>query len=156
MSNVDTLAWDKAVCGEREEAVFENAGKTGVLNENRVLTPVRCHAENQPAEGGASGPSVPADDLALATRTPRTGEKGATPVLICDVPWLHPEVPAYAVADGSTTLVCPFCDQRHHHGGFGHRLAHCADPRGRGYVLVPPVSPAPWAVHRPASGEARP
>lgn len=29
----------------------------------------------------------------------------ASPTSACDVPWLHPEVPAYAVADGGTMLV---------------------------------------------------
>jgi len=152
VSDVDMLAWDKAMRGEHDGGVFKNAGKIGVLNENRVLTPVRCHAENQPAEGGASGPSVPADDLALATRTPRTGENGAAPVLVCDVPWLHPKVRAYAAADGGTTLLYPFCGQHHHHGGFGHRLAHCADPRGRGYVLVPAATPPSWHTGSPTCG----
>ncbi len=69
-------------------------------------------------------------------------------VLACDVPWLHPEVPAYAVADGGTTLLCPFCGQHHHHGGFGHRLAHCANPQGRGYVLIQAEAAPSWMAHR--------
>jgi putative DNA primase/helicase len=80
----------------------------------------------------------------------------SAPVLVCDVPWLHPEVPAYSDPSGGTALLCPYCGRQHRHGGFGHRLAHCADPRGRGYVLVPAVSPVPWAVHRPALREVRP
>jgi len=67
--------------------------------------------------------------------------------LVCDVPWLHPEVPAYAAADGGTALLCPFCGQKHRHGGFGHRLAHCADPQGRGYVLVEVEAVPPWLIH---------
>ena len=56
--------------------------------------------------------------------------------LTCDVPWLHVETPARLAPDG-TVLVpeCPYCGEQHRHRGFGHRLAHCADPRGRGYVL---------------------
>ncbi len=72
----------------------------------------------------------------------------SAPVLVCDVPWLHPEVPAYAAADGGTMLLCPFCGQKHRHGGFGHRLAHCADPQGRGYVLVEVEAVPPWLIHR--------
>ena len=69
------------------------------------------------------------------------------PVLVCDVPWLHPEVPAYSDPSGGTALLCPYCGRQHRHGGFGHRLAHCADPRGRGYVLVQAGAAPPWAVH---------
>lgn len=58
-------------------------------------------------------------------------------VLLCDVPWLHPAVPAYAAPGGGTVVeACPFCGQQHQHSGFGHRLAHCDDQRGRGYVLT--------------------
>ncbi len=53
--DVDMLIWDKAVRGEHDGGVFRTAGKIGVLNENSVLTPVRCHAENQPAEGRTPG-----------------------------------------------------------------------------------------------------
>jgi len=104
----------------------------------------------------AAGAGVVLKAGAVASRTTRTGKNGDAPVLACDVPWLHPEVPAYAAADGRTTLLCPFCGQHHHHGGFGHRLAHCADPRGRGYVLVPAVSLAPWAARQLSGGRARP
>jgi len=63
--------------------------------------------------------------------------------LVCDVPWLHADAPAYLAPDGGVVLPrCPFCGEQHRHGGFGHRLAHCAEPMGRGYVLRP-VGPAP-------------
>jgi len=59
------------------------------------------------------------------------------PVMVYDAPWLHPEVPAYLGADGGIVLPsCPFCGQQHRHQGFGHRLAHCAEPGGKGYLLV--------------------
>ncbi len=61
------------------------------------------------------------------------------PVPVCDVPWLHPEVAAFAAPDGQVFVRCPHCGQQHRHGGFGHRMAHCDRPDGRGYVLVPPV-----------------
>ena len=77
------------------------------------------------------------------------------PVLVCDVPWLHPEVPAYPDPSGGTALLCPFCGQKHRHGGFGHRLAHCADPRGRGYVLVEVEAVPPWLVPRASAAELR-
>ncbi len=32
----------------------------------------------------------------------------------------------------------------HRHGEFGHELAHCADPQGRGYVLVEVEAVPPW------------
>jgi len=86
----------------------------------------------------------------------RTLGKGASPVLVCDVPVLHPEVSAYPTLGGGMTIQCPFCGKLHLHGGTGHRLAHCADPRGRGYVLVPAVSPAPWAARQPSGEGARP
>jgi len=70
----------------------------------------------------------------------------SAPVLVCDVPWLHPEVPAYPEPGGGTALLCPYCGRQHRHGGFGHRLAHCADPRGRGYVLVQDGAAPPWSV----------
>ena len=71
------------------------------------------------------------------------------PFMSCDVPALHPEVPAYPEPGGGLALLCPYCGRRHRHSGFGHRLAHCVDPRGRGYVLTdaasflrrPPVTP---------------
>lgn len=69
------------------------------------------------------------------------------PFMSCDVPELHPKVAAYPEPGGSTALLCPFCGQQHRHGGFGHRLAHCADPRGRGYVLVQAGAAPPWAIH---------
>ena len=71
--------------------------------------------------------------------------------LVYDVPWLHADAPAFQAEDGSVVLPsCPYCGERHRHRGFGHRLAHCADPGGRGYVLRP-VRPA-----SPASGAGRP
>ncbi len=69
------------------------------------------------------------------------------PYLACDVPALHPEVPAYPAPGGGMTIQCPFCGKLHLHGGTGHRLAHCADPRGKGYVLVPAGVAPSWAVH---------
>ncbi len=108
VSDVHMLARDRAVRGEHDGGIFENARKMGVPNENSVLAAVVTPAENQPAEGGAAGLSIPADDPAVATRTTRTPEKGDAPVLVCDVPWLHPKVRAYAAADGGTTLLCPF------------------------------------------------
>ncbi len=95
----------------------------------------------------AAGAGAVLNADASATRTTRTGENGAAPVLVCDVPWLHPEVPAYSDPSGGTALLCPYCGRQHRHGGFGHRLAHCADPRGRGYVLVQVGAAPPWAVH---------
>lgn len=57
------------------------------------------------------------------------------PSTTCDVPWLHPEVPAFAAPDGRLVVLCPHCGEPHRHRGFGHRLAHCDEPAGRGYVL---------------------
>jgi len=113
--------------------------------------------------GSANGLGEPAihalaDDPATKVRTIRTPEKeeASMPYLACDVPALHPEVPAYPSPSGGMTISCPFCGKLHLHGGTGHRLAHCADPRGRGYVLVPAVSPAPWAARQPSGEGARP
>ena len=79
-----------------------------------------------------------------------------TPFMVCDVPALHPAIPAYVAADGGTVLVCPYCGQLHHHGGFGHRLAHCADPGGRGYELVEVAAVPPWTLsHAPAAALGR-
>jgi len=58
---------------------------------------------------------------------------------VCDVPWLYPEVAAFMESNGQVLVRCPHCGQQHRHGGFGHRMAHCDRPDGRGYVLVPPV-----------------
>lgn len=82
--------------------------------------------------------------------------------MVYDVPWLHPEVPAHLGSDGQILLAaCPFCGQQHRHGGFGHRLAHCAEPRGKGYLLVDAGPAAPQvmrgamvAPHGHASGAA--
>lgn len=70
------------------------------------------------------------------------------PFMACDVPALHKKVAAYLEPGGGTALLCPYCGQRHRHGGFGHRLAHCADPQGRGYVLIEVEVVPPWLVHR--------
>lgn len=59
--------------------------------------------------------------------------------LVCDVPWLHPEVAAIVALNGQMLVRCPYCGKEHRHGGFGHRLAHCDKPAGRGYVLIPTV-----------------
>lgn len=73
-------------------------------------------------------------------------------LIICDVPWLHADAPAFLEEDGSVVLPsCPYCGERHRHRGFGHRLAHCADPGGRGYVLrsagaAPPGSGERWPL----------
>lgn len=95
------------------------------------------------------------DGVGPVLDTPWPMPKSA-PVLACDVPWLHPEVSAYAVADGGTTLLCPFCGQQHHHGGFGHWLAHCANPQGRGYLLVEVEVVPPWLIQRAPAAELRP
>ena len=100
----------------------------------------------------SSGDALPAD---RASARPEL-ELVQAPYLSCDVPALHPEVAAYPEPGGGTALVCPYCGRQHRHGGFGHRLAHCADPRGRGYALVPAVPPAPWAARQPSGGGARP
>lgn len=71
------------------------------------------------------------------------------PFPTCDVPALQVAVLAYSDPGGGTSLTCRYCGQRHRHRGFGHRLAQCADPRGRGYVLVQAESATPSAVHRP-------
>lgn len=56
--------------------------------------------------------------------------------LVCDVPWLHRDAPAFRADDGAVILpACPYCGGRHRHRGFGHRLAHCNRQLGRGYVL---------------------
>lgn len=50
-------------------------------------------------------------------------------------------VEAVPVGRSLVVLRCPFCSRKHWHGfagGYGHRVAHCLDPDGRGYVLVPP------------------
>ena len=74
------------------------------------------------------------------------------PYLSCDVPALHPDVPAYPTPGGGMTISCPYCGKLHRHGGTGHRLAHCADPRGRGYVLIEAGTTPPWAVpHAPVA-----
>ncbi len=80
----------------------------------------------------------------------------AVPPLVYDVPWLHPEVPAYAVLDGQILLAaCPYCGGQHRHRGFGHRLAHCDNPGGRGYFLRD-AGPAPsWVVQGAGSGAGR-
>ena len=80
------------------------------------------------------------------------------PVLACDVPWLHVEVPAHVAHDGAMVLLCPYCGELHRHGGFGHRLAHCRDPRGRGYVLVPVEFEhvPPWLPRPAPVAELRP
>ncbi len=111
-------------------------------------------------------PSTPRPDPGgqPALETPES-RHDPPPVPVCDVPWLlpesasvegarllanakvgaaiqqamHPEVPAFAAPDGRVLVRCPHCGQQHHHGGFGHRMAHCDRPDGRGYVLVPPV-----------------
>lgn len=48
---------------------------------------------------------------------------------------------AKAIPDGKGGLIvpdCPICHQRHHHGkGYGHRIAHCTDLDGLGYILIP-------------------
>ncbi len=59
--------------------------------------------------GGIDAPET-ADRTALAdpgsgSAPAKLASYGASPTSACDVPWLHPEVPAYAVADGGTMLV---------------------------------------------------
>lgn len=77
-------------------------------------------------------------------------------VLVYDVPWLHPKVPAYAAPDGGIAVLCPFCGWQHRHGGFGHRISHCDVPRGQGYELVEAGTMPPWAVpHAPAAASGR-
>ena len=84
------------------------------------------------------------------------------PAPTSDVPWLHPEVPAYVGLDGQTVIArCPFCGLQHRHHGFSHRLAHCTNPAGKGYKLLNagPASPemmqgAMVAVPGYASGAA--
>lgn len=72
------------------------------------------------------------------------------PDMVYDVPWLHPAVPAHAEPSGQTVLEgCPFCSQQHRHNGFGHRLAHCIEPGGKGYLLVD-AGPAPLQIMRGA------
>lgn len=63
----------------------------------------------------------------------RTASKA--PPTTCDVPWLHPEVAAFVAPDGRLVVLCLHCGKQHRHSGLGHRLAHCDDPDGRGYVL---------------------
>ncbi len=95
-----------------------------------------------------------ADDPVTNIRMIRTPEmEGASmPYLSCDVPALHPDVPAYPTPGGGMTISCPYCGKLHRHGGTGHRLAHCADPRGRGYVLIEAGTTPPWAVpHAPVA-----
>ncbi len=70
------------------------------------------------------------------------------PFTSCDVPALHPKVAAYPEPGGGVVLLCPYCDRRHLHGGLGHRLAHCDDPQGKGYVLIRAGTAPPWAVPR--------
>lgn len=70
--------------------------------------------------------------------------------LVCDVPWLHEDAPAFRADDGAVILpACPYCGARHRHGGFGHRLAHCNRQAGRGYVL------RPMGVVKPSGSGAR-
>ena len=77
------------------------------------------------------------------------------PVVACDAPWPPPAVPAYAAPGGGVVLLCPLCGYYHHHNGFGHRLAHCAEPRGRGYILVQAEAVPPWQVQPAPAAEVR-
>lgn len=79
--------------------------------------------------GGVTPPDPPVP--------PEPDLPAAPPVMVYDAPWLHPEVPAHLGADGQILLAaCPFCGKQHRHRGFGHRLAHCDEPGGRGYLLL--------------------
>lgn len=58
-----------------------------------------------------------------------------------------PDVVAVPDRTGRTvTIRCPYCRKRHTHGAqdlnrdLGHRVAHCSDGRGLGYVLVKMVT----------------
>jgi hypothetical protein len=75
---------------------------------------------------------------------PEEWDVSARAQLVCDVPWLHPDVPAFAAEGGMSVVLCPFCGEQHVHHGYGHRLAHCSEPTGKGYVLrhAGPASPS--------------
>jgi len=153
-------AWDQPPV---EEPSGWNAADTHVGMEvcdlaNPAASPRKYGGFTSPDGLGASTVNLSSGDALPADRASARPELELVqvPYLSCDVPALHPEVAAYPEPGGGTALVCPYCGRQHRHGGFGHRLAHCADPRGRGYVLVPAVPPAPWAARQPSGGGARP
>lgn len=104
--------------------------------------------------GPLAGDPVPVSSNLPDQDPPMPEPSPAAPALVYDVPWLHPEVPAHLGADGGIVLLsCPFCGQRHRHRGFGHRLAHCDEPSGRGYVLLD-VGPPHYGSYGAAAGAA--
>ena len=161
-------AWDRLSVGEPE--IWEPVGAHVVeawemLEEvtNAPQTPcarsmgTKAHLVNQLVVSGCEPPkaSIEAAAEVLDRVRPLLNCMPTAPFPTCDVPALHVEVLAYPELGGGTALSCPYCGQRHRHGGFGHRLAHCADPRGRGYVLVCAGPAPPWAVHHaPAAAPA--
>ena len=152
----EPLGWNLEGPQAGMEAPFRplvsNGGGEGLQGEAKACGPASLAL---PAKAGMDqlGPAAAGG----FDNAPDIPEPGQMPYLTCDVPWLHPEVPAYSEPGGGTALLCPYCGQRHHHGGFGHRLTHCADPRGRGYVLVPNEDPPPlWVGQQSAVGKASP
>ncbi len=62
-------------------------------------------------------------------------------------PEQHPNVVALPYGTGRVvTIRCPYCRRRHPHGAqdldrdLSHRVAHCSEGRGLGYVLVRAVA----------------
>ena len=124
-------AWDHSPPGEPDS--LEPAGEPDLGEFVGVADVLAASASPAPVI-----PMIHASELEVALM----------PYLSCDVPALHPEVAAYPAPGGGMTISCPYCEKLHLHGGTGHRLAHCDDPRCRGYVLVPASAAPPWVVPR--------
>jgi hypothetical protein len=89
----------------------------------------------------------------MAPRTPKPGSP-RDPFLIAlrQQRARCPDVPlVVGIPDGGTRLriLCPYCARCHHHGGYGHRHAHCgnqvgvsSDDRMKGYFIAPA-----WLFH---------
>jgi len=145
-------AWDRPPVEEPDgwEPVDAHVGMEVCDLANPAASPRKYAGFTSPDGLGASTVNLSSGDVLLADHAPARPELELVqvPYLSCDVPALHPEVAAYPEPGGGTALLCPYCGRQHQHGGFGHRLAHCADPRGRGYVLVQACAAPPWAAHR--------
>ncbi len=97
----------------------------------------KAKADDVGVPGAGERPSEPDDD------DPPSFQRQCQP-LVCDVPWLHADAPAFMAEDGSVILpACPYCGGQHRHRGFGHRIAHCVERKGRGYVLRQAVAAIP-------------
>ena len=145
-------AWDRPPLDEADgwDSADTHVGMEVCDLANLAASPRKYAGFTWPGGLGASTVNLSSGDVLPADHAPARPELelAQVPYLSCDVPALHPEVAAYPEPGGGTALLCPYCGRQHRHGGFGHRLAHCADPRGRGYVLVQACAAPPWAAHR--------